>query len=46
MIYVEPREENISIITRGGVTTQAYQNAQHDQPQVQPKTKNKVPFKI
>ena len=46
MIFVEPREANIVVITRGGVASGADQNAQHDQPQVGPTTQKKVSFDV
>ena len=46
MIFVELREPNIVVITRGGVVTRADQDTQHEQPHVRPATKKKVLFDI
>ena len=46
MIYVEMREPNIVVVTRGGAATGANQDTHHDQPQVRPATQNKVEFTV
>ena len=46
MIYVEPRESHIVVVTRGGVATGADQNTHQGQPQVRPTTQNKAPLDV
>ena len=46
MIYVDPREENIVVVIRGGDASVADQNAQHDQPQVRSEAENKVSLNV
>ena len=42
MISIEPREQNIVAITRGGAAKVAEQNTQHGQPQVFLEAQKKV----
>ena len=42
MIYVEPRESHIVVVTRAGVATREDQNTQQGQPQVRPAAQKKT----
>ena len=42
LIYVEPRQPSLTIVTRGGVATGADQNTLQEHPQVRPMAQKKA----
>ena len=46
MIYVEPREPHIVVVTRGGFATREDQNTHQGQPEVRTATQKKYPLYV